>query len=336
MGLLGITRRLVAAGSAFACVLAGGTALAGAPSHATSLASADSLLLAHSIPAKTVKALGDQAAVLAQLLASGSLAPAKVETAASSLLTVLRTHDGGRPQPRPAALPPIGDCASGGGASYDVFTNNTGFTVESGTVTLGTTLNANPRNDAFYASLGAYTGAGSVDVGIWSGGTGSNADSWYAYANGTLTHWAYGSFQFSQSQDPKVLLSVLVGTNSLTLDAFNAQSDAAIGSSSFSESGYGFGSSGGGVGFYRFDSLAQNSENLADGSSLTGQAWSDVAATPTGSSAEMVNPGIVSIAGPECSKPEQRTVHVLSQTKWYASDVSIHYTNGSGGKGGKK
>ena len=141
-----------------------------------------------------------------------------------------------------------------------------------------------------------------------------------------------GKTTFGQPQDPAILVSLLVGNGQLTLDVFNAQTGVALGTSSFAEARYGFSSGGSGVGLYRFDSLAQNRENLTDGSSLIGQAWSGVAVTPAGSTvAEAVTPALTSLAGPECSEPEQHTVDVLSQSRWYASDVSIAYLQGKGG-----
>ncbi len=345
----GLRRPLAAACSAIALVLAGGTVLA-APGQSTSsgLAQAAATLVALGVSGATVHGLGTQAAVLAQLLGTGAVPPDRAAIAADSLLGLMRRQASGAPpaavgRPRPAALPPIGDCASGGGASYDVFTDaSPGYTVESGTVQLGSTLNADPSNDAFYASLGAYTAAGSVDVGIWTGGTGSSAGpTWYGYANGTLTPWSYSTIAFAQGADPDVILSLLVGNDSLTLDVWNAQTAVAIGTATFTEAGYGFTAQGGGVGLYRFDSLAQTAENLSDGSSLTDQTWSGVAATPAGATApEPVTSAIVGVAGPECSRAEQRTVQVLAQTEWYASAVSIAYgksgTGGGGGHGGHK
>ena len=319
--------------------------MAAPPDASPGLVRAAATLLAEGVSAATVHGLGAQVAVLDQLVATGTVSAGRAATAADSLLALMQRQGSGSAlsRHRPAALPPIGDCASGGGASYDVFTNTSpGYTVESGTVQLGSTLNANPSNDAFYASLGAYTTSGSVDVGIWTGGNGSSAGAtWYGYANGTLTQWSYSTISFAQTADPAVILSLLVGNDALTLDVWNAQTDVAIGTYAFSEPGYGFTTQGNGVGLYRFDSLAQSTENLSDGSSLTGQTWSDVAATPEGATAsEPVTPSVVSVAGPECSRAEQRTVQVLSETEWDASDVSIVYgksgTGGGGPHGGHK
>lgn len=330
---------LRAAGSGvLALAFVTGTASGQAPPSTTGPAGrAAAALVADGVGLAAARALGAQALVLDQLVASGTIPASRVGGAAASLLGALSRPSGATREVRPAATPPVGDCTAGSGASYDVFTGTApGYSVESATVQLGTTANANTANDAFYASLGADTAAGSVDVGLWSPGSGTTA-TWYGYADGTLTGWAYSAISVPQGTDPAVILSVLVGTGALTLDVWNASTDTVIGTATFSEPGYGF-SGGAGVGLYRFDSLAQNAENLADGSSLGGEAWSGATVTPAGgTTAEAVSPRLVSTAGPECSRAEQATVQVLSQTKWSASDVSIVYaaaaTTGGGGGG---
>lgn len=85
--------------------------------------------------------------------------------------------------------------------------------------------------------------------------------------------------------------------------------------------------SGHGVGLYRFDGLGQDAENLADGSALVGQAWMRVSVAPAGGG-PVQPPALVAVAGP---LPEQRTVHVGSQSEWAGSEVSSLYRRSVGG-----
>ncbi len=101
---------------------------------------------------------------------------------------------------------------------------------------------------------------------------------------------------------------------------------------------------GNGLGFYRFDSIAQSGENLTDGAVLTGAVanhWTFYEtveeeeemkmAMPRMSGAHLAQGKLISSStrgyppGPCCSPEEVQTIHVHDQMPWYAANVTISY-----------
>lgn len=324
-----LRRRHLGVALASALVLAPVASAAPAPSSTFN----EAPLLAAGLSQTTIDALGNNAAVVLDLLESGQLPTAQAPHLTQSLLNTpvqaLR-NDGHAPVAAPGlggptavASPMRQDCVAGTGAYYDVWTQ-TGYSQESGTVTLGTTYNGNSKNDAFYASLGASTGYGNADMGIWTSGPSSTgaAPTWYIFEGGTYeSHWT--SVSFSQATYPTVYLDLQVGNNTLTLQIIDPTTGSVIGKYRTDVSAnYHFNSRGRGVALYRFDSIAQNAENFTDGSTLTGQAWQNVKEY-SGNLGQLVT-SYGAEAGPQCSAAEVATIS-YTQTPWYDSNVSINY-----------
>ncbi len=284
-------------------------------------------LLADGLTEQQISALDLHVPMFDQLITTGKVTPVQAQHLAMSLLNTPVHRESatpGRGHPPVAAPPPPGDCWSGTGASYYVFTQP-GYNEQTGYVNLGTTYNGS-GTDGFYASSGVWSTATSTgaDIGVYTKGNGSSA-TWNLFESGNYDHWWPSNYTFSQSAHPYIYEEVTIPSpNYLGLTIIDANTWTTIYSVNvYVSSSYGFTTSGANDEMYRMDSIAQNTENLTDGSYLSYQSWSNVYEYNSYGYNLVTSYGLM--AGPQCSSKEVATVKVWSSSAWYASDISITY-----------
>ncbi len=190
--------------------------------------------------------------------------------------------------------------------------------------------------DGVYCSLGIYESVvgNGADVGLLY-----QNSKWYSYAASESCGWLSGTISINPSQNPSVQLDLTIISNtSVLLEVYDAASHQFIGKDVFEiiskqKPIWKLDPSGYQMGFYRFDSIAQNKETLTSGSFLEHSKVSNWVvfskkqpSTPILISKEwtaLQNRGFD--VGPCCSEAEKATITVHTQSEYSGSDVSIHY-----------
>lgn len=209
----------------------------------------------------------------------------------------------------------------------------TSYELHFGNVTYGP---GRADKEGIYQSLGLFnaaTGAGG-DIGFMHV---KDADGTYRWVNygADGAGWKYGAILIDPAQHPSIdVLLEIPARGSLQMTVRDHRSGRALGSQTFSQwhPSLDLTPAGTNIGWYRFDSIAQNPENkdLKSGSKLVDartNAWTLYAADGW----SLALPGLIApevfgyAPGKCCSAEEQARIDVRFEARWYASTVDIHY-----------
>lgn len=191
-------------------------------------------------------------------------------------------------------------------------------------------VTARQRGDGFYQSLGVYNTKNgyAADAGFTYV---PERRIWASFA-ADQTGWKYGTILVDPERHPCVDVSLQVGNRQLTMAAQDSASGRPIGKQTFRnlDPELRLNAAGEGIGFYRFDSIAQLRETLVGGSRLERAAaggwrfYDGVTSVPA--AGLFVNrSGNPWPPGPCCGWLARWTVSVHAAQEWEYSDVSITY-----------
>jgi hypothetical protein len=185
------------------------------------------------------------------------------------------------PGPPPGVVPPplfddrqvgnptISACLGGTGASYEV-NSISGIFEKQGYITWGNAVITNTSNDSAYQSGGFRSSTLNIDVGFYN--KGQNDAYWHSYSYDALGRWREGTATISKTTYPRIFtdFKVFRDTDNIVkvgLTVIDPSTWNLVGFNKFPADGLGLNPTGQGTSAYRFDSIAQNCENLNDGSS---------------------------------------------------------------------
>jgi hypothetical protein len=189
--------------------------------------------------------------------------------------------------------------------------------------------------DGFYKSLGifnSYNGEG-TDIGFVYD---NNRNTWNTYAN-DAGGWKSGNFTLHPLDNPCIRVSLHTLNGNLALLAISDDTTGKLLNQevfkAYSE--LNLNDFGLNTGFYRFDSIAQNTpETLSSGSVLSNSVTDSWTIYPySAGSPRIVTDTLVAQSvrgykpGPCCSSEEMNTITVTSQNNWHASTVTIDYVS---------